>query len=112
MRTRQTWQLLAEQFPEEPAAFSEDRVYAASWQELLTVVREFPEECATAALVGHNPGCEELATSLVGSGSITARTAMARKYPTCGIAVLSLAEPWAQATAGSAELVEFHIPRG
>ena len=74
--------------------------------------QESSDPSATAALVGHNPGCEELATSLVGSGSITARTAMARKYPTCGIAVLSLAEPWAQATAGSAELVEFHIPRG
>ncbi len=111
-RTLQTWQLLAEQFPVAPDSFSVDRVYAASWQELLAVVQEFPEDCRTAALVGHNPGCEELATSLAGSGSMTARTAMARKYPTCGIAVLRLVEPWAQTTTGSAELVEFHIPRG
>lgn len=76
------------------------------------VVREFPEENQTAALVGHNPGCEELATSLAGSGSMKARTTMARKYPTCGVAVLSFPEPWAQVTPGSAELIDFHIPRG
>ena len=111
-RTQQTWELVSRELPVVPRAFSEEQIYAASWQELLDVVRSFPEECQSAAIVGHNPGCEELATSLAGGGDVTARTSMARKYPTSGIAVLNLSAPWAQSAPRQAELVEFQIPRG
>ena len=44
----------------------DDRVYAASDDELLAVLRELPDCVATVVLVGHNPGIEDLASRLTG----------------------------------------------
>ena len=49
-----------------PRTQVDDRVYAASEIELLSVVRELPDDVDTAVLVGHNPGLEELLTLLTG----------------------------------------------
>lgn len=112
-RTRQTWALAAEQLGESVPTGFDERIYLASWGQLLQVVAECPEEVATLVLVGHNPGCEDLAAGLAGPGSESGLLArMEVKYPTSAIAVLSLNDPWSQLRPAGAALRNFVVPRG
>ena len=111
-RTRETWQLLSDQLPEPPVASFQERLYAAPWRELLAVVQELPEEVPIAALVGHNPGCEELASELAGPGDGAARAEMAHKFPTSGVAVIELENHWSATRPGEGILIDFQAPRG
>ena len=112
-RTQQTWGLVAPELRGDVPVRLDPDVYAATGAGLLGVVRGLPPQISTAVLVGHNPGCEDLADSLAGPGSDPgALAAMAVKYPTAGIAVLRLTVPWAAATPGSAALTRFVVPRG
>jgi phosphohistidine phosphatase len=86
-RARSTWELVAAEL-EDVATRLDDRVYAASADELLEVVRELPAGARTVALVGHNPGLEDLVELLTGEW-----VAM----PTSAVAVLELAGDWAGA---------------
>ena len=85
LRTAETWQLVSEQLTVSPYAMTDDRVYAASAADLLTVVRELPDEVGTVLLVGHNPGLEDLVRLL--SGELVA-------MPTSAIAVLAVDVAW------------------
>jgi phosphohistidine phosphatase len=112
-RTQQTWQLLSGELDSRVDWSTESRLYAASWQAMLDVVRDLPEEAAVAGLIGHNPGCEDLAAALAGPHSDPdALRAMTMKYPTSGVAVLQLPGAWATAAVGSATLAAFAAPRG
>ena len=73
----------------------DDRVYAASAGELLGVVRELPDAARTVALVGHNPGLEDLLELLTGAWV---------SMPTSAVAVLELTGDWPDAGPGSATL--------
>ncbi len=88
VRAAQTWQLVAAELTSPPRSLTDDRVYAASVQELLTVVRDLPAEATTVVLVGHNPGLEDLVRLL--TGQLT-------PMPTSAIAVLDVPSPWADA---------------
>jgi phosphohistidine phosphatase len=52
-----------------PRTRIDDRGYAASDHELLTVVRELSDDVETVVLVGHNPGIEDLASRLTGESA-------------------------------------------
>ncbi len=91
---------------------TDPRVYEASVDTLLTVLREIPDRARTAILVGHNPGCEDLVTTIAGSADPVAAHTIAIKYPTCGIAVLDFDSSWASLEAHSAHLTTFSAPRG
>lgn len=90
----------------------EPRVYEASPETLLDVVREFPSRVGTAYLIGHNPGCEMLVDLLAGDRDPGAAQVIAVKYPTSGIAVLELESDWAAIAPRSARLSSFAVPRG
>jgi phosphohistidine phosphatase len=94
-RTRETWRLAAAGLAVVPPVREDDRVYAATARSLLGVVRELPPEVETVALVGHNPGVEELVESLTGR-----RVSM----PTSALAVIDLQGPWSTAGNAIAEL--------
>ena len=92
-RSVATWDLLAaQQLGEPPEVRYDERVYAASGSQLLAIVRELPEAAAIAALVGHNPGLEDLLSELTGE-----RPPM----PTSAIAVVDLEGPWAEVRTGA-----------
>ena len=94
-RARSTWDLVAAELEVLPRRRIDDRVYTASDQELLVVVRELPDDMATVVLVGHNPGIEDLVSLLTGE-SVT--------MPTSALAVITLPGPWAAAAPDSAIL--------
>ena len=70
-------------------------MYAASDDELLTVVRELPDDAGNVVLVGHNPGIEELASLLSGRWT---------QMPTSALAVITLSGPWSDAGGETATL--------
>jgi phosphohistidine phosphatase len=76
-RARSTWELVATVLHPAPPTRIDDRVYAASADELLAVVRELPANVETAILVGHNPGLEDLASLLTGESTRMATSAVA-----------------------------------
>jgi phosphohistidine phosphatase len=93
-RARSTWALVAAELDAPPRTRIDDRVYAASDQQLLTV-REPPDDIETVVLVGHNPGIEDLASFLTGESV---------PMPTSALAVITLPGSWSTAGRDSAVL--------
>lgn len=87
-RARSTWHLVSAELDAPPRLRLEDRVYAASGDELLAVVREMSDDLDTVALVGHNPGIEDLVARLTGEGV---------RMPTSAIAVVVVRGGWTSA---------------
>lgn len=102
-RARSTWELVAAQLDAPPPATIDERVYAASDRELVDVVRALPEDAGVVALVGHNPGMEELVTRLTGEWV---------PMPTSALAVLTLSDRWSGAGERSAVLAAAGRPPG
>ena len=113
-RTRETWDALSDQLGTGPGpeVRFDGRVYEASLDDLLGVVRDTPPACARVLLVGHNPGVQELVLALARRGSDDARALAAAKYPTSALAVLDLSGQWADVAPGSGMLSTFAVPRG
>lgn len=87
-RARSTWDLVAAELDTPPPTRIDDRVYAAPDRELLAVVRELPDDLKTVVLVGHNPGLEDLVSTLTGE-PVPMRTA--------ALAVVTVPGPWSTA---------------
>jgi phosphohistidine phosphatase len=94
-RARTTWELAAAEMATPPETRIDDRLYAASDRELLTIVRALPPDAETAVLVGHNPGLEDLAATLTGQDTA---------LPTSAMAVIAVLRPWSEAGPHTAEL--------
>jgi phosphohistidine phosphatase len=94
-RARSTWQLASAGLTAPPPTRVDERAYAASAHTLLGVVRELSDDLTTVVLVGHNPGLEELVSTLTGQW-VT--------MPTSGLAVLAVPGPWSSAGRSSARL--------
>jgi phosphohistidine phosphatase len=88
LRAQSTWGLVAARLDAPPPVRVDDRVYAASGTELLTVARDLVDDIDTAVLVGHNPGLEELVTLLTGERA---------PMPTSALAVITLSGSWSTA---------------
>jgi phosphohistidine phosphatase len=102
-RTRRTWDLIAAELDGAPAPVFDERVYAATVETLLAVVRGIADDVRSALLVGHNPGAADLVASLTGE-ELEMRTS--------AVAVLGLTGTWADAEPGRATLVAHATPRG
>lgn len=114
LRARETWELASERLGGEPIVAFEPRLYGAEVEELLEVLREVPTEIGTVLLVAHFPGVQGLALELAapapGSGD-QALDRLREKFPTAGVAVLSLPGGWASLRRGTGELTAFTVPR-
>jgi phosphohistidine phosphatase len=110
-RTRQTWALLADVLDPVPDVRVDDRIYREWGAGLLDVVRDLPGTAATALLVGHEPGVSELVLRLADHGDRVLRERIDLKFPTCAVAVLTLAGAWPDARPGSAALEAFVTPK-
>ena len=89
----------------------EPDLYGADVAELLERVRRVPEAVGCVLLIGHNPGMEDLAMLLTGSGDAAARATMAAKFPTAAIAHLRVEGEWSGLRQGAAHLEQFWTPR-
>nr|WP_199788206.1 histidine phosphatase family protein [Streptomyces sp. SID8354] len=121
-RTRETWErvaaelVTAAELPTTQAAgpdvIFEPRVYAASADTLLQVVRALPDRCRTALVIGHQPAVQDLVVTLTGAGDTETLARVRGKFATSAVAVLTVPDGWARLEAGGAVLTAFAVPRG
>lgn len=112
VRTRQTWDLVAEELGGQPDVEYASELYHASPRTMLDLIRQQDDAYRSVMLVAHNPGTEELANRLAGSGRPGALRRMAGKYPTAGLAELRTEyDHWSELGWGRGELLTFVVPR-
>jgi phosphohistidine phosphatase len=111
-RTRETWALARNEILRPLICHDCPAIYEASAAAILAEVRRIEPEFRTVLIVGHNPGLQDLALMLAGSGRPEAMKAIADKYPTGALAVLDFALPtWQSISPGSGTLKRFVKPR-
>lgn len=109
-RTRETWELVSEDWRKPPVRF-EPRIYEAPTETLWSLLRRSPGDVRAMMCVGHNPGVAELAIELIGFGDRYAQARLRAKFPTCSLAILDLdVDAWAHAMPGTARLDRFVTP--
>jgi len=107
-RTRQTWDLVAKELGGSPSVRFEPRAYGASALTLLYLIRELPAGSRAALLIGHNPGIEELASSLVEPQDGAGEAGLT--FPTAAVAVVEFGGAWADLAPAGGRLLAFTTP--
>ncbi|WP_104665476.1 SixA phosphatase family protein [Ensifer adhaerens] len=111
-RAQETWKLVAAALPSGIVVENTRSIYEVGASQILSVLRATDPAVGTLLIVGHNPGMEDLAHELVGSGDPDLRMRMADKFPTAALAVLEFeAAGWRALLSGGARLVRFVTPR-
>jgi phosphohistidine phosphatase len=110
-RTRETVERLRLAVPGLPEPVIDRGLYEAGPATLLARLRRLPGNCASAMLVGHQPGLGELLRILSdGSEAADCRRAC-EKLPTASAAVLEVGGDWSALAPGGARFVAFATPR-
>lgn len=112
VRTRETWELLAAAFTKAPPVRFEERLYNASPQTILQVIKETEPKIRMLLVIGHNPALQELAAMLIASGDIDARERLGEQFPTSALAAISFAtDNWAGVHSHGGRLEHFVTPK-
>jgi phosphohistidine phosphatase len=109
-RVQLTWEGAEEGGAECSDVRLSEAIYNALPGELLKVVQGLDESDAVAVVIGHQPTLSELILSLAKPSELTEK--VAKKFPTCGLGVLTFSGSWAKLAEGKAKLERFEIPRG
>ena len=109
LRTRETYGRLEAVLEGAPVLY-ERRMYAASADDLLELLRTVPEQISSVLLIGHNPGLEELGLQLTRPSP--ERDNLQAKFPTAALATLELTSSrWDELGPGCASLIAYVRPR-
>jgi phosphohistidine phosphatase len=112
VRARQTFELLeiGDQFNPDRVEIA-DRFYNAGGDTLMNAVRELPEDCQVALLIGHAPGAPGLVHELTdpATSNPEAVSAIESRFPAAALAQLEFEGDWSQVDSGS--LVAVRLPR-
>jgi phosphohistidine phosphatase len=111
-RTRQTLALALPKWTAHPKIDYAEALYLASVPTLFTIIRATPADRRHLMVIGHNPGMEMFARHVIGSGEAKARQALAAKFPTAAVAVITWdCESWADIEPGGGRLALFVTPK-
>jgi phosphohistidine phosphatase len=108
LRTTETLEHMGRAFGDAEMAV-EDGLYGATDVELLDRLRRVPEDAEGVAMIGHNPGVQDLALDLAGGGQDLER--MRAKFPTGALAVIEFDGAWAELSEGGGRLIAFVTPK-
>jgi phosphohistidine phosphatase len=112
LRTRQTWELVAAELSDPPAAQFAKGIYDASADRLLAEIRKTPGTADNLLVIGHNPGLEDFAGQLAADSSDAAALARLReKFPTAALARFVFDGVWDQLHTGAARLAHLLRPK-
>ena len=111
-RTQETWDRAVAVGAEAVEVRLERGIYHAWVPELVRLIRDLPEEVATVLMLGHAPGIPDLVEHLCQRTASADWAQLDHKYPTSGVAVISVPGSWRSIGQGRAELISFTVPRG
>jgi len=110
-RAEETLAGVAAEFAKSPRVAHEERIYNASPDTLIRLIRE-TRGAKTLLVVGHNPGLHDVALALVGSGDTETCERLAEKLPTSGLVVIDFAfDDWSRLRVNSGTIERFISPR-
>lgn len=110
-RAAETWTLAAAALGREPRVIKDERIYNASVETLIGIIRE-TRDAQMLLIVGHNPGLHDLAVRLIAAGDAETRERVAEKLPTSGLVAIDLAfDDWSKLHPNSGRLERFVTPR-
>lgn len=111
-RVRETLDGLSESYGDFGFAVHFDqRLYLASSNELLEIIRALPTNAESALLVGHNPGLERLAAMLTADGD-DLRDKVEDGLPTAALVEIELpVGQWIEVGPGAGKIVALILPR-
>jgi phosphohistidine phosphatase len=112
MRTKQTWDYAKAGGASAGEIQYLREIYHAWVPELLTMIREVPDEVHTLLVLGHAPGIPDLVEHLCVRTESPDWTQMDSKFPTSALAIVNVPGPWAELGKDRAELASFVVPRG
>jgi phosphohistidine phosphatase len=111
-RARQTLALILRQFQTAPTVVEDERLYLASTQTMLDMLRKTDGSPPHVMIIGHNPGLHGLALDLFHTGNDEAVAAICRKFPTAALAIVDFeADRWQDLMVGAGRLRLFMTPR-
>ena len=111
-RTRDTWAGIAAQWPADMDVVFDRRLYAATPQVVLSVVRAQDDATRSLLVVGHNPGLQEAAELLIAAGDVELRERLREKFPTAALAVIDFTiDKWNGIHERSGRLDRYITPR-
>lgn len=109
-RAQQTWQAARLGGAKAADVRVLESIYQAWTSRLMDELRALPEDAATVLLIGHEPTLSDLVGSLAAPSALTA--AVADRFPTGALAVLTSERRWADLAPGTATLRALEVPRG
>jgi len=110
-RTRETWEAIQSALTG-PEAEIVPSIYEAPEAALLSIVQTTPDTAGSLLMIGHNPGLQDLAMWLAGSGEKAGRKRLSLEFPTAAVVVLDFeVDAWSTVAAGTGRLERFVAPR-
>lgn len=111
-RTRETCDLVTAEFSHLPPIHYERRLYEAAPETIIKIIAAAPNDVHTLLVIGHNPGLQLTALTLVTRAHARQQEKLREKYPTAALAVIDFdARAWAGMLAASGVLERFITPR-
>jgi phosphohistidine phosphatase len=107
-RTRETLGLL--KFRDAEVTYDAE-LYAASGHELLIRARDVRADAEVVAIVGHNPGIQDLSIQLVRDDAQAGAVRLRQKFPTCAVAIFDVDCEWRDVAAERVRLASFVVPK-
>ena len=112
VRARQTLDLVLPRLAGGPTVVYEDSFYLAAPSVLLARLRKIEAKVQHVLVIGHDPGMQGLALELAGDGESEPLKALARKFPTAGLAVIGFkGRDWSRIGPGKGRLDRFVTPK-
>ena len=108
MRTRETLELL--EFSGAEVTYL-DEIYGGSAGDLLASAREVRDDAEVVAVVGHNPGVQDLSIELARDDAAEEAVRLRQKFPTCAVAIFDVDGAWRDVATGRVRLVSFVVPK-
>lgn len=107
-RTRETLELL--EFSGAEVTYL-DELYGASAHDLLASAREVRDDAEVVAVVGHNPGVQDLSIELARDDAAEEAVRLRQKFPTGAVAMFDVDGAWRDVATGRVRLASFVVPK-
>jgi phosphohistidine phosphatase len=110
-RTRETLDLVLNEFSPRPRCMVEGGLYLAGRERLIERLRRLDAQDASVLLIGHNPGIHELALGLADKSSPDFNELASGKFPTAAYASFNVPADWSTLGYSRHPLIYYVTPK-